>query len=226
LLVAALWTLWRRRKLALAKQRAEIAADLHDEMGSELASLQLLATELGVQMGPNSEAIDELRETTQALRENLKSIVSTLKGQQALSVQHLAAELRAFARRLWPERAELTAETVFSLTLAPDVAGLKLAPHLHRQLYLICVEALNNARRHANAQRVLVEFRLQAGTLLLRIEDNGAGFDPAAVRNAGNGLSNLQMRADKLGAVLRMHSKLGQGSAMELSVPIGAPSWH
>jgi signal transduction histidine kinase len=85
----------------------------------------------------------------------------------------------------------------------------------HRQVFLLFREAAHNIARHAHAAQVRIEVHWKAKHFHLRIEDNGCGFDVAAI-TAGNGLANLHHRASVLGGNLQITSKPGSGTRITL----------
>jgi len=101
-----------------------------------------------------------------------------------------------------------------------------LDPGLQGQIYLIAREALLNALRHSRAARIEVELEYLPAKLRVVIRDNGSGFDPHALRPGSTshwGLLGMRERAASLGAHLRVLSKPGAGTEVELSVPLGSP---
>jgi signal transduction histidine kinase len=89
------------------------------------------------------------------------------------------------------------------------------------QLLQMTREALSNAARHARARRTRIVMRIDDGSLILRIEDDGVGFDTTAVRSAGHlGLANLYHRAAAFGGAVTIESTLGAGTTLSIRVPI------
>lgn len=89
----------------------------------------------------------------------------------------------------------------------------------------VAQEALHNALRHAGPGRVDVTLARQGqGGALLRIADDGSGFDPSAVRRAGRhlGLVSMRDRANGVGGRLTVESAPGKGTVIEMEVPGGA----
>ncbi|HJK95194.1 MAG TPA: ATP-binding protein, partial [Polyangiaceae bacterium LLY-WYZ-15_(1-7)] len=98
-------------------------------------------------------------------------------------------------------------------------AELDLAPALETATYRVAQEALHNAQRHADAERI--ELRLALGERLrLEVRDDGVGFDPAAVEEGGHGLRGMRERAELLGGSLEIASAPGEGTAILLELPI------
>jgi signal transduction histidine kinase len=103
---------------------------------------------------------------------------------------------------------------------ADGVAGAA-APTLHfrRNVFPMFKEILHNIVKHAHASRVQIDVKIASRKFELRVRDNGAGFDEKRLRK-GNGLKNLQRRADELGGVLEVRSRSGEGTSISLSASI------
>ncbi|KUJ68917.1 diguanylate cyclase [Streptomyces albus subsp. albus] len=209
----------RGRELTIASERARLAHELHDAVAQKLFSLRLTAqaatalvdrdparakTELQQVAALAAEAADELRAAVVELRP------------AGLDEDGLVATLRTQIRvldRAHSARVTFTTQGVRALPAAQEEALLRVAQ-----------EALHNALRHAGADRVEVTLtRLRPGGTLLRIYDDGRGFDPAAVRRAGRhlGLVSMRDRAGGVGGTLRVESAPGKGTAIEMEVPGG-----
>jgi signal transduction histidine kinase len=96
---------------------------------------------------------------------------------------------------------------------------IALAPDRRRHLYLIFRESVTNVARHAGATRVQVEVRVQQGSLLLEVTDDGCGFDPEA-EHEGHGLRSLRQRASEIDASIGFERADGRGSRVRLRVPL------
>src|SRR5690606_28084611 len=93
------------------------------------------------------------------------------------------------------------------------------------ELILITQEALNNIRKHAQARNVLVSLKGDGKQAVLRIHDDGIGFDfESAASSGGYGLRNMQERARKLGGELEIESQASQGTRLTLRMPLQASS--
>ena len=103
-----------------------------------------------------------------------------------------------------------------------------LAPALQEQIYWIAQEALLNALRHSAGTRVEAEIEYLPRKLRVVIRDDGAGIDPKALRTGRNdrrGLTSMQERAASIGAKVRVWSKRGGGTEVEISLPLpGKPA--
>jgi signal transduction histidine kinase len=88
-----------------------------------------------------------------------------------------------------------------------------------RNVYLIYKEALHNVARHASARNVTIDIGVERGRLVMRIRDDGRGFDEGTVR-AGRGLENMRRRARQIGGDLEIESDAGAGTRMTFSARI------
>jgi signal transduction histidine kinase len=98
-----------------------------------------------------------------------------------------------------------------------------LVPAVQEQVHWIAREALLNALRHSAANRVEVEIQYLSRKLRVVVRDDGAGIDPQALRagpNRHGGLTSMQERAASVGAEVRVWSKRGEGTEVEISLPI------
>jgi signal transduction histidine kinase/ligand-binding sensor domain-containing protein len=217
LLAAGIYAVHRARVeslLRLERQRERIARDLHDEMGSALGSVGILA-ELA-----SGDRLDESRrravfaqiaETVSELGSTLDDIVWSL-AQGARKVDSLAAELASRGRRLFPDGTSAF-RTEFPQTW-PDVS---LSPAVFRNVLRIAVEALHNAARHSGARSVNLALEPLGRRWRLRVEDDGNGLpaDPAEA-GTGLGLGGMRRRAEEIGAEITWESPPGGGTAVTL----------
>jgi signal transduction histidine kinase len=98
---------------------------------------------------------------------------------------------------------------------------VRLPLEFKRDLFLIYKESLNNIVRHAEAEKVSIEIDCRRSRLELTIEDDGIGFNNLDHEfREGNGLRNLRMRAQAIGANLKVRSALKEGTRIHLSVPM------
>jgi signal transduction histidine kinase len=101
-------------------------------------------------------------------------------------------------------------------------AERRLDGDTEKQLFRIVQEALHNALRHSQADRLAVELSMPDGKVVATVRDNGIGFDPEAARLRSRrlGLTSMQERAEELGGRLEIRSSPGDGTEVELEVPL------
>ena len=194
----------------LVKVRERIAGDLHDEVGSNLGSIQMFADLAEGRSGPSDELKRIQRiaaETVSAVRD----IVWLLRPEgdhRIATVEHLR------------ETSSIMLETLDWKFSANEAAWLVELPEEEtRHLFLFFREALHNIMRHAKAAKVEVRVEKSDGDFRLTIKDDGVGIDPDRLARPAT-LRALRQRTDALAAELRVESRPGEGTQLELVVPL------
>jgi signal transduction histidine kinase len=204
-----------QRILALEGIRTQIATDIHDDMGSGLSQIAILAEV--AKREPDARArghMEEVARLARTLRDSMSDIVWAVDPRRD-RFGDLVQRMRQAAFNL------LEAEGLRVEFRAPSddaLEGLDLAPDRRRHLLLVLKESLSNVARHAHASEVAIEIRVDRGFLHLSIRDDGRGFDPVAT-TSGHGLSSLRQRAAKLGGTIQIDSRPGGGTRIDLAVP-------
>lgn len=204
---------------ALERERARIARNLHDELGGSLTQIGLLADRL--RRHRNMEEIEKtlgsLVHRTQGLATDLESIVWTVSPQNN-SWDRLAAFASRHARLFFEGTGiECRVEGTES------VPALPLAVDAQHEVLAICKEAMNNTLKHSLASLFSLSFATTDHVVEIRIQDNGAGFEPSLKEHSErNGLHNMRSRAEEIGARIVIESSPGAGTLITLTVPICA----
>ena len=108
---------------------------------------------------------------------------------------------------------------VIDADLGVDVA---IAPPIAATIYYCCLEAINNARRHAQPDTITLRVSRSDGRLRFTVTDDGIGYDTGADRHrsAGRGLRNVRARLATVGGHLNIHSQPGRGTTVDAAVPL------
>lgn len=219
----ALYLLYRLRVnqlLALERVRYGIARDLHDDVGSTLSSISVLAEVAHSHYhSPHPERaaalLEQIGESSRRMLDAMGDIVWTINPGHD-SLEDVIIRMRSFASDTLEAR-----DIDFTFDVAPGVPDLKLSMGTRRDLFLIYKEALNNLVKYARCQNAAIRLGYGQHRLLLSIQDDGVGFDAAApAQGGGNGLGNMRARATGMGGELRIDTVLGQGTTLHLSVPL------
>lgn len=197
-----------------AEERAQIARNLHDEMGATLAALKMrvawLASKLPAGMPHLSAEADHISELVSEGIKTVRQVVSDLRP-NLLDDVGLAAAVKDYAKRFQHD-------TEIECTVVLPEQDFSLSEDQSVTAFRIVQESLSNAASHAQASKVDVVLALQGESLLLHIRDNGIGFDPA--RNAQSfGLLGIKERALMIGGSATIESTPGRGTLVSLSIP-------
>jgi signal transduction histidine kinase len=198
-------------------ERARWARELHDETLQALGALRvLLASTVG-----RGDAMTKDEAMRQAISDieleiaNLREIISDLRPSM-LDDLGLAPAIEALLDRRRTET--LAIESSLRLPSRADTAS-GLSPELETTVYRVVQESLTNVIKHARANRVRVTVELDAGEVVVEVQDDGRGFDVKA-RSAGFGVAGMRERVSLTGGSLRLQSD-GRGTLVRARLPAG-----
>ena len=208
----------RSRELTIVEERSRLAHELHDAVSQKLFSLRLTAQAAAALVDRDpSRAKGELQQVAALAAEateELRAAVVELRP-AALDDDGLIATLRTQIQVL--DRAH-SAHVTF------DSRGVRALPAAQEEAVLrVAQEALHNALRHSGATRVDVTLERSGPGAVLRVTDDGSGFDPQAIRSAGRhlGLVSMRDRSSGVGGTLTVESAPGKGTTIDMEVPGG-----
>lgn len=200
---------------AAEDERRRIAMDIHDQT---LADLTHLSRDLkAAAKDANSPLLQSLEKGLDEIKSNIRAIMDDLHP-QTLDMLGLEVALRSYIER------KLTRPGLPGYFLKVDEAVESALTEFQKlTLYRIAVEAVNNAVSHAHCTRYEVECRLNDGTVLLSVEDNGIGLGKNDAAETGRGLFNIEQRAKTIDASVRwLPARFSSGTRFELELPLAA----
>lgn len=209
---ALLWRTRSAKKRAVEQLRRRIASDLHDEIGSNLGSIALLA-EAARREGGHAQAAEDfvtIENVAARTHESLREIVWFISP-GTVSRTDLVTRMRESAPTL-------LGGIACDFTAPPAMREGECPLDFSRHVWLIFKEALHNVARHSGASLVSIRISEPDGGFDLEVRDDGHGFNVGEVE-PGNGLLNLRRRATDLRGTLRITSEPGRGTAVHLTVP-------
>ena len=207
------------RQAAVLRERNRLARDVHDNLAQGLTSivLQLEGCEDVLTQNP-VEAQKQIVRARSVARSSLEEARRSLVAMHA-PVLHETGLPDAVENVISGLKQESSARIELSVLGNPRPLSLEIQENLLR----ISQEALRNAIRHANAKEVRVELTYEPDAIGIRIEDNGRGFSVRKVRGGlGLGLAIMQERALEIRAQLKLRSRPGKGTLVEVRMPIPA----
>jgi signal transduction histidine kinase/ligand-binding sensor domain-containing protein len=199
------------RVLEMERLRTRIAADLHDDVGTNLSSIMLASQIIERELPPLSEQrrqLWELRTRAGMTQDMLKDIVWLLDPRND-TFEDFILKLKDLAHRQ-------LMNIPCSFTVSGEHRVDRLRLEFKRTIVLFFKEAMTNIAKHAGATAVQVDLALSDDLFSLSIRDNGRGFDPAKT-TGGNGLRNLRARASHLGGTVDILSAPGAGTTIRLT---------
>jgi nitrate/nitrite-specific signal transduction histidine kinase len=203
-----------RQKIKVEEIRNRIAADLHDEVGSNLNSIAIFVELLRKKSPEDLKPI--LDRITSNSTESVQLMQDTIWAIQAKNddFQKFMLKMKGFATQI------LGAKNI-SLTFDNQIVSNKnlFSMEQRKNAYLIFKESINNVVKHAQASKVKVKIWSENNQIIIQVEDNGIGFDTNE-NFEGNGLQNFEQRADECDMKIKIDSEIGRGTSILLSVII------
>lgn len=202
------------QKMKEMELRNQIAADLHDEVGSSLSSIHMLsqmATKQGTET-THKAILERMSSNAKETMDKMSDIVWMIKPGET-EAGNLKQRMERFAYEIGS-----TKNIDMQLNLQ-DLELVKLTMEQRKNIWLIFKEAVNNAVKYSGTMKMEISVLLQNKQLTLQIKDFGKGFDRKIIKK-GNGIDNMQHRAAELKGILATESIENTGTAIQLTVPV------
>lgn len=205
------------RRREIEQERARVAHDLHDDLGSDLTEVNMLTT---LVKSPTTSAeekdryLSELSETARRMVTSLDEIVWAVNPRND-TIASLASYFGSYAQRLLD-----LASVACGLDIAEDLPEHPLDPKFRQELFFAFKEALTNILRHAGATQVWLRISVRAGNLLVELADNGRGIDGHERQAGDDGLANMNERLKSLGGGCEIIGNKEDGTTVRFSAPL------
>jgi signal transduction histidine kinase len=203
---------------AVLEERSRLARELHDSVTQSLysANMYTAGAQRFATQGKFAEVeayLHEIGQLTQQALKDLRLMIYELRSAEV--AQH--GLMAALENRL--DAVERRSGIAAEIVVADSVV---LPGVVEENLYRTAIEALNNALKYAQARQVRLEFKQVEDDLIFSISDTGAGFDvEAGLANGGVGLASMRERAETLGGQFEVTSCPGNGTRVEVRIPLG-----
>lgn len=193
-------------------ERQQIAETLHDDIGQSLALTR-------IQLGRLSRKLPE--EDRLELESVMDLVQTTIDSTRSLMIQMSPPALEL---GFWPAVdsmvAELKRQTGLKVQLEDNAADVELKRETAMMLYRVVRELLLNTIRHAQTDSAKIRRHSENGSLVVRVEDDGVGFDSSSASHGSLGLLLSGERARMLGGTLTVDSAEGQGTRVTIAIPV------
>jgi PAS domain S-box-containing protein len=199
------------------EERTNIAREIHDELGQQLTGLKMDVSWLGKKIPGENKTIHE------KINGMISLIDDTVK-----TVRRISSELRpgilddlGLIDALDWQSNEFEKRTGIRCKFHSAFSEKQFKKNLSTGVFRIYQEALTNVARHAEATEIDASLEQYNGNLILKVHDNGKGFDEAAIANKNTlGLTGMKERASMFGGMIIIESRMGRGTTVFLQVPL------
>jgi signal transduction histidine kinase len=202
---------------AMEQERARIAQDLHDELGSGITEISMLVTVAGSASGADTESGRQLEEIGDRARQMVTALDEIV---WAMNPKHDSLMSLVSYSCLYADRLLKLANITCRLKGAVDLPDRAVSSVNRHEFFLAFKEAITNVIRHSGATEVRLGVRLIDNRLRLSIADNGRGLATGAAARNGNGLVNMQARLEKMGGRFAIASQPGRGTTVRFYIPL------
>jgi signal transduction histidine kinase len=198
-----------KRQKDLAYLRTKISSDLHDDVGTILSGLAMQSQVLTYSAKEEQkESLIEISNMSRDAMEHMRDIVWAMDSRKD-KFENLVDRMRAFAEK------NLALKNITHEFIIADIDTKKfIDPEKRQTIYLIFKEAITNIIKHCEGNHVVIKFAHEKNDLLLSLHDNGP--EKENCNSDGLGLSNMKMRAEKIGGMLV--TKYDGGFVVELVI--------
>ncbi len=198
-------------KSSIQEDRVRISKDLHDHIGAQLtvisSSLDNLA--FAEKDEKRKDSFDQISDYTRDTMAQLRETIWAMN-KEAVTIEMLAAKLREFTGALNGDSEKIVIELKCK---EPIVLG----PLQAIAIYRVCQEAINNALKHGQFNKMTVLIDKEEADLRVAITDDGVGFELDTVSKHGYGLANMKQRMEEVGGSCRIQSSPGRGTQIQLT---------
>ncbi len=196
-------------------EQRRLGSDIHDGVGQELTGMRYLAQthaeSLVKQASPDAPVAERIAAGLETVQKKLRAVMQRLVPVE-VDEEGLVAALRSLAQRTGQSQ---TIECTFECESLVAVEDNLKATHIYR----IAQEAVSNAVRHANAQRITIRLDEEDNQMRLQVIDDGQGIGPQPKRHDSFGLHSMAFRAGLIGGWLNVQSRQEGGTAVICTIP-------
>jgi len=195
-------------------ERGHLARELHDELGGLLTAAKLDVARVRKRVdGSGPDVAERIRHLSQTLDAGIALKRRIIEDLRPSSLANLGLQ-----RTLEIQCSEFAQRS--EIRVRAEIDDLRLDPERALAVYRVVQEALTNVAKYAQASEVHVLLRRAGDRALVRVQDDGRGFDPQQVREGSHGLLGMRFRVRSCGGDLVLRSAPGQGTTIEATLPV------
>lgn len=205
-------------QLAVEQLRNKISGELHDDFGGTLSGINMYSYMIGdlLKSGNYAEAdksVSIIQKSADEMTHKLSDLIWMINPKRD-SLQKLFERLEEFTINMASVK-----NIQVKIDKPSELSAIILPVEQRRNIYLICKEAINNAVKYSNATLLELTIKETGGKMEFSVNDNGKGFNAGMIKR-GNGMVNMQLRAEEIGAKLLIQSQQVGGTQISLQCKI------
>ena len=201
------------KKLAVQYERQRISADLHDDIGSTLSSINIYAG-LAKKQGDNQLYLDSISQNINDVVGKLDDLVWSIKAGHD-TFGNIIERLKIYAEPITRSK-----QIAFSISMNDDLKEVKPPDGIKHHLFMTAKELINNAIKHADCKNIDIEFKKAGNTLYVIVKDDGKGFNENTISKDRNGLKNITQRVNEMEGRIDIRSSVDDGTTVSIQIPV------
>lgn len=206
-----------RREAAREEERKHIAREVHDELGQILTGLKLNVSVLNHKFAADAPALREQVQETMQLTDRALAVARNI----ASALRPAALDMGIVSALEWLA-GRFSANTGIRCEMHLEDANVALDENHAIALFRIVQESLTNVSRYAQADHVVIDLHKDEDDYVLKVRDNGVGFDMGTKKMDSYGLLGMRERALMLGGELVINSSPGNGTEIVVHIPVNS----
>lgn len=203
-----------KNKERLILTRMQLSRDLHDELGANVSSIQIMANllENSTEVSdPKHAFVSNISSYSKQINENINDIIWNVNPRFD-DLNELILRMKRYAG-ITLEAAEISVHFEEKI----NDQNLSIDQTTKYFMYLIFKEAVNNCAKYSKAKQCTIQFTINKKSFGFELKDDGIGFDLEQAKKKGNGLFNMQKRAAEINASLQIETQLNKGCRLTLN---------
>lgn len=215
--IYAIYTYRLRQLKHIYSIKSKISQDLHDDVGASLSSIHIYSSVAEKELHDNPQRagliLTQIKQNSRQVMDNMSDIIWAINASQPDN-ETLVGRIKNYGYELLSQK-----NIHCRYEIGPNVENKLKQTEARKNVLLIVKEAINNISKYSDATEASVDLAIESSHLVIRIHDNGKGFD-ISHRNGGNGLKNMKFRTDSLGGSLDVKSAPGSGTIITGRIPL------
>src|SRR5690606_32862699 len=196
------------------EERNRVASDLHDSIGQQISALKFYFD--SIQKQKDEKMRNALLKKTEALIDNVADEIRNI----CFQLMPRSVEKFGIAQSIKQLADLIHFSTGIKFDLKLDESNIKLENNIAMSVYRVIQEFVNNSIKHAKCKNILIDLQFKGKELLLKMNDDGIGFENNASLKRGNGLDNINLRIKYLHGDIDFKSEKNKGVHLSISIPL------
>lgn len=196
------------------EERNRVASDLHDSIGQQISALKFYFD--SIQKQKDEKMRNALLKKTEALIDNVADEIRNI----CFQLMPRSVEKFGIAQSIKQLADLIHFSTGIKFDLKLDDSNIKLENNIAMSVYRVIQEFVNNSIKHAKCKNILIDLQFKGKELLLKMNDDGIGFENNASLKRGNGLDNINLRIKYLHGDIDFKSEKNKGVHLSISIPL------